>query len=106
MSPAPVQGRVDLSAVAGGVARFGDNERAHHVAVLDVTSLDLSLASADDAKQEEILAGRAVFLNAQLGEFQVLVRAEPVDLTGHLARVQEQARDLPEALAAIARDYA
>ncbi|MBV9354575.1 MAG: DUF87 domain-containing protein, partial [Chloroflexi bacterium] len=87
------------------VARFGSGARAHRLAALDVTASDQSLASADDAQQEELLAGRALFLNAQLSEFQVLVRAEPVDLSTHLARIQQQALGLPEALAALARDY-
>src|ERR687884_1256079 len=105
MSAASIQVRVDLESVDRGVARFGTGERAHRVAVLDVTGADQSLASADEAKQEEILAGRAQFLNAQLADFQLLVRAEPVDLTGHHGRVQDRARELPETLAALARDY-
>ena len=91
MSPASVQLRLDLDSVAHDVARFGSGARAHRLAVLDVTAADQSLASADDAEQEELLAGRAQFLNAQLTPFQVLVRAEPVDLGGHLERVRRQA---------------
>jgi glucosamine--fructose-6-phosphate aminotransferase (isomerizing) len=102
VSAASIQVRVDLESVERGVARFGAGERAHRVAVLDVTGADQSLASADEAKQEELLAGRAQFLNAQLADFQLLVRAEPVDLTGHLGRVHERARGLPEPLAALA----
>jgi hypothetical protein len=105
MSPASVQLRLDLDSVAHDVARFGSGARAHRLAALDVTGADQSLASADDAQQEELLAGRALFLNAQLSEFQVLVRAEPVDLSTHLARIQQQALGLPEALAGLARDY-
>jgi hypothetical protein len=37
--------------------------------------------------------------------FQILVRAEPVDLEGHLHRVQSRAEVLAEPLATIARDY-
>jgi hypothetical protein len=105
MSPASVQVRLDLDSVAHDVARFGSGAHAHRLAVLDVTGADQSLASADDAQQEELLAGRAQFLNAQLGEFQVLVRAEPVDLSDHLERIHQQALGLPEALARLAYDY-
>src|SRR5262249_23321976 len=45
------------------------------------------------------------FLNAQTMPFQVLVRAETVDLEGHLRQVQTRAAALPEALRAIALDY-
>ena len=105
MSPTSVQLRLDLDSVAHDVARFGSGARAHRLAVLDVTGADQSLASADDAQQEELLAGRAQFLNAQLSEFQVLVRAEPVDLSDHLERIHQQALGLPEALARLAFDY-
>ena len=76
MSPTSIQLRLDLESVAHDVARFGSGSRAHRLAVLDVTGADQSLASADDAQQEELLAGRTQFLNAQLTDFQVLVRAE------------------------------
>jgi hypothetical protein len=105
MSPASIQLRLDLESVAHDVARFGSGARAHRLAVLDVTGADQSLASADDAQQEELLAGRTQFLNAQLSEFQVLVRAEPVDLSGHLERVRNQSLGLPEALQQLASDY-
>src|SRR5438874_3048280 len=72
---------------------------------MDLFASDASLSSADEATQEELLAGRAQFLNAQTAPFQVLVRAEPVDLEGHLRRVQARAELLPAALRAIALDY-
>src|ERR671925_151333 len=100
-----VQAQIDLLALEGGIARFGATEPAHAVAVLDVVGTEASLASADDATQEELLAGRAQFLNAQTAPFQILVRAEPVDLEGHLRRVRTRAERLPEALRAIALDY-
>ena len=105
MSPTSIQLRLDLESVAHDVARFGSGAHAHRLAVLDVTGADQSLASADDAQQEELLAGRTQFLNAQLTDFQVLVRAEPVDLSGHLERVRGQALGLPEALQRLAFDY-
>jgi len=102
---AAVQARIDLQAIDGGIARFGAGAAGRAVAILDVIGAETSLASADDAKQEELLAGRARFLNAQTGPFQVLVRAEPVDLDGHVRRVRARAAALPEPLAAVARDY-
>jgi hypothetical protein len=105
MSSASVQLRLDLHSVAHDVARFGSGLNAHRLAVLDVTGAEQSLASADDSRQEELLAGRAQFLNAQLSEFQVLVRAEPVDLSSHLERIQQQTLGLPEARARLASDY-
>src|ERR671938_148017 len=102
---ASVQARLNLVALENGVARFGTAEPAHAVAVLDVLGAEASVATADDATQEELLAGRAQFLNAQTAPFQVLVRAEPIDLEGHLRRVQARAALLPAALRAIAPGY-
>jgi hypothetical protein len=102
---AAVQARLDISALEGGVACFGTRSPAHAVAVLDVVGAEAALASADDATQEELLAGRAQFLNAQTGAFQVLVRAEPIDFQAHLRRVHARLPDLPDALRAIALDY-
>ena len=102
---AAVQARLDLVTLEGGVACFGTRAPTHAVALLDVVGAEAALASADDATQEELLAGRAQFLNAQTSPFQVLVRAEPVDLEGHLRRVQVRAELLPEALRAIALGY-
>src|SRR6266700_2142708 len=102
---AALQGRLDLLAIEDGVASFGSRAPAHTVAVLDIVGAEAELATADDPTQEELLAGRAQFLNAQITPFQVLVRAEPVDLEGHLRRVQARASGLPEALRAIALDY-
>jgi hypothetical protein len=75
------------------------------VAVLDVVGSAATLATADDATQEELLAGRAQFLNAQTVPFQVLVRAEPIDFEGHVRRVQARTGALPEGLRSIAADY-
>ena len=97
MNAAPAQDCVDLSAIEAGVARFGRGRRAHSVAVLDIFAADGSLANADVSTQEEILAGRAQFLNAQTAPFQVLVRAEPVDLEGHIRRLQGRVPKLPQA---------
>jgi hypothetical protein len=105
MSVAAVQARLDLAALEGGVACFGARAPTHAVGLLDVVGAEAALASADDATQEELLAGRAQFLNAQTAPFQVLVRAEPSDLEGHLRRVQARVGQLPEPLRAIALDY-
>jgi hypothetical protein len=102
---ASVQARLDLLALEGGIARFGTSEPGRAVSVLDVVGNESSMSTADDATQEELLAGRAQFLNAQTGPFQVLVRAEPVDLGSHLRRVQRRAEVLTEPLASVARDY-
>src|SRR5438445_747970 len=102
---AAMQSRLDLVALEGGVACFGTRPPTHAVALLDVVGAEAALASADDATQEELLAGRAQFLNAQTNPFQVLVRAEPVDLEGHLRRVRARTELLPAALRAIALDY-
>ena len=101
---AAVQARLDLVALESGVACFGTRPPTHAVGLLDVVGAEAGLVSADGATQEEILAGRAQFLNAQTLPFQVLVRAEPVDLEAHLRRVQTRADELPEALRAIALD--
>ena len=56
---ASVQDRIDLVALEAGLARFGSRQPGHAVAILDVVGADTSLATADDATQEEVLAGRA-----------------------------------------------
>jgi len=102
---AALQERLDLVALDSGVACFGSHSPTHAVALLDVVGAEAALATADDATQEELLAGRAQFLNAQTTPFQVMVRAEPIDLGGHLRRVRARAELLPEALRSIALDY-
>jgi hypothetical protein len=102
---AAVQTHLDLAALEGGVACFGSRSPTHAVALLDVVGAEAALASADDATQEELLAGRAQFLNAQTAPFQVVVRAEPIDLEGHLRRVQVRLASMSEPLRAIALDY-
>src|SRR5919199_1685379 len=102
---AAVQARLDLVALEGGVACFGTRPPTHAVTLLDVVGAEAALASADDATQEELLAGRAQFLNAQTTPFQVLVRAGPVGLEAHLRRVQAREESLPEELRSIALDY-
>jgi hypothetical protein len=105
VTAAAVQDCVDLAGIAAGVARFGRGRHGHSVAILDIFAADASLTTADDTTQEEILAGRAQFLNAQIAPFHVLVRAEPVDLDAHIRRIQNRVAHLPEPLADVARDY-
>jgi hypothetical protein len=103
---AAVQDQLEVASIEDGIGLFGTSELARSVAILDIVGADTSLATADDATQEEILAGRAQFLNAQMAPFQVVVRTEQVDLEGHLRRVRDRAALLPEPLASVARDYA
>src|SRR6266542_1349101 len=105
MSTGSVQVRIDLDSIEHGVATFGAGAQAHRIAVLDVVAAEQSLSTADDDKHEEILASCARFLNAQIDEFQVLVRAEPVDLARHVELIEERALDLGTELAAVAREY-
>jgi len=65
-----------------------------------------SLAKVDEAKQEELLAAYAQFLNALTFPFQLLVRVTPIDLAWYVVRVEERARVLSSGLVAIARDHA
>ena len=95
-----VQARLDLVALEGGMARFG-TRNGHAVARARRGRHRGCSGTADDATQEELLAGRAQFLNAQTAPFQVLVRAEPVDLDGHLRRVQARAETLRRAVRAL-----
>src|SRR5437868_12555528 len=74
---AAVQDRVGLSAIAEGVARFGDGPGAHACAVLEVTGAARSLASDDDVQQEAQLAACRQLLNALTFPVQLLARAEP-----------------------------
>ena len=105
MIPA-VQDRLGLSAIADGVARFGEGPGAHACAVLEVTGAARSLASGDEAQQEAQLAACRQLLNGLTFPIQVLARAEPIDLSGYLGRLEARARLLPGPLATLARDHA
>jgi CubicO group peptidase (beta-lactamase class C family) len=106
MRGASAQMRLDLSSVSAGVARFGSGDRAEYCAVLEVAGMQQSLARVDEAKQEEILAAYAQFLNALNFPFQLVVQARPVDLGWYVTRVEERARGLSAGLVAVARDHA
>jgi hypothetical protein len=106
MTAASVQMRLDLSSIQDGVVRFGSKDRAEYCAVLEIAGAQESLARVDDAKQEELLAAYAQFLNSLTFPFQVVAQVHPVDLTWYVARVEERARSLSPALVSIARDHA
>ena len=74
--------------------------------MMEVAGSQQSLAKAEDARQEEVLAAYAQFLNSLTFPFQLVVQVHPVDLAWYVMRVEERARSLPPALVAIARDHA
>src|SRR6266498_3822668 len=103
MSNASAQVRVDLTAIKDSVACFGSGRQAEYCAVLEVAGSQQSLAKVDEAKQEELLAGYAQFLNSLTFVFQLVVQVHPVDLAWYVARVEERARFLSPSLVAISR---
>ena len=106
MSNSSIQARLDLTGIRNGVACFGTGERAEYCAVLEVSGSQESLGRVDDAKQEELLAAYAQFLNSLTFPFQLLVQVHPIDLSWYVTRVEERARVLSPGLVAIARDHA
>jgi len=106
MTNGSVQVRLDLMAIQNGVACFGSGEQAEYCAVMEVAGSHESLAKIDVAKQEELLAAYAQFLNSLTFAFQLVVQVHPVDLAWYVTRVEEHARALSPALVAIARDHA
>jgi hypothetical protein len=89
MTNGSVQVRVDLIAVKDGVACFGSGQQAEFCAVMEVAGSQQSLAKAEDAKQEEVLAAYAQFLNSLTFPFQLVVQVHPVDLAWYVMRVEE-----------------
>ena len=106
MSNKSIQVRLDLTAIRHGVACFGSHEQTEYCAVVEIAGSQESLAKVDEAKQEELLAAYAQFLNSLTFPFQLLVQVRPVDLTWYVTRVEERARMLSPGLVAIARDHA
>ena len=92
MKSSSVQARLDLTAIRAGVACFGSGDQAEYCAVMEVAGSQESLAKVDDAKQEELLAAYAQFLNSLTFPFQIVVQVHPVDLAWYVARVEERAR--------------
>jgi hypothetical protein len=67
----------------------------------------VSFALATPAEQEAMVAAFARVLNSLTAPAQIVVRAERVDLTGHIAQIQEAAPGLPHpALEQAAREHA
>ena len=106
MTQSSVQVRLDLTAILNGVVCFGSGDAAEYCAVMEVAGSQESLAKVDDAKQEELLAAYAQFLNSLTFSFQMVVQVHSVDLSWYATRVEERARVLSPALIAIARDHA
>jgi hypothetical protein len=106
MSTNSVQVRLDLRAIENSVAGFGSGDQAEYSAALEIAGSQESLARVDDAKQEELLAAYAQFLNSLTFPFQLVVQVYPVDLSWYVNRVEECARSLAPALIAVARDHA
>jgi hypothetical protein len=106
MSNKSIQVRMDLTAIRNGVACFGSHDQVEYCAVVEVAGSQESLARVDEAKQEELLAAYAQFLNSLTFPFQLLVQVRPVDLAWYVTRVEERARMLSPGLVAIARDHA
>src|SRR5262249_53362532 len=92
--------------IRSGVACFGSRNEAAYCAVMEVAGSQESVAKVDDAKQEELLAAYAQFLNSLTFPFQIVVQVHPVDLAWYVARVEDRGRSLSAALVAIARDHA
>ncbi len=72
-----VQVRVDLTAIPNCVACFGSRDEAEYRAVMEIAGSQESLAKADDAKREELLAAYAQFLNSVTFPFQLIVQVHP-----------------------------
>jgi hypothetical protein len=106
MNSASIQARLDLTSIREGVACFGSGPRTEYCGVLEVAGSQVSLSKVDEAKQEELLAAYAQFLNALTFPLQLLVRVTPIDLAWYVVRVEERARSLSSELVAIARDHA
>jgi hypothetical protein len=103
MKHASVQAvRLGIEAIQDGVVALAGGE---YRAVLEVGGT--ASPFEDDVRQEALLAGFAVFLNALSYPIQILVRASPVDLTRYVAGVEERGRQLLDGqLAALASDHA
>jgi hypothetical protein len=103
MRPASVQTvRLGIEAIQDGVVELSGGE---YRAVLEVGGT--ASPFDDDVRQEALLAGFGVFLNALNFPIQILVRASPVDLSRYVAGVEERGRQLLDGqLAALANDHA
>jgi hypothetical protein len=94
--------RLGIEAIQDGVVELSGGE---YRAVLEVSGT--ASPFEDDVRQEALLAGFGVFLNALSFPIQILVRASPVDLSRYVASVEERGRQLLDGqLAALANDHA
>lgn len=94
--------RLGIDAINDSVVALPGGE---YRAVLEVGGT--ASLSADDAREEGLLAGFATFLNALSYPIQILVRATPVDLSRYVASLEERGRQLVDGqLAALAHDHA
>jgi hypothetical protein len=74
------------------------------VVIAVVSTVNLTLRTPDE--QDGLVDGFARYLHSLTGPVQFLVRALPLDLTGHLRQLHVQARELPHpALAAAAAGH-
>ena len=72
-------------------------------AVLEVGSLTFGLQG--EAEQEVVVAGFAAFLNGLTFPVQIVARVLPIDMERYLDDLQQRARNLPDSLGDLARDY-
>lgn len=90
-----------LESIADDVVSLGDGQ---YRAILEVHGIHFALLG--EADQEAILVGFAAFLNGLAFPIQVVVRVVPLDLDSAIADLERQAsRELPDRLAALARDH-
>ena len=101
--PVPVPAPLRLPAVgAGGLVDLGGDGAA-----LICRASAVTFALRTPAEQAGLVAGFARWLNSLAGPTQIVVRAEPVDLTAEITALQEAAGGLPHpALEAAAREHA
>lgn len=100
--PASVQtARLGLEAIEDDVLCLAGGQ---YRAVLEVGSVDFALKG--EVEQEALIAGYAAFLNGLTFPVQLLVRVLPIDIDSYLGELEHRARhDLPDQLAALARDH-
>jgi hypothetical protein len=102
--PGPLPAPLELPAFGidpDGVVDLGPDGA---VVLCSATSVNLGLRT--ETEQEALVAAFGRFLHALTGPVQILVRAEPVDLTPVIRRLDQDASGLPHpALEAAARDH-
>jgi hypothetical protein len=101
--PTPSPLRLPAHAIAdSGIITLDGGQAAVLVAA---TTININLRTPEE--QAALVAGYARWLNSLTGPVQIVVSAQPVDLSAHAARVADAAQTLPHpALADAALDYA